>query len=358
MYIYICEFYILCQHGEAFVSCVTCLPLYQSSLRKAVCCGYCLSGCDVMLCLVNRLQISCDVGCDQIRHFLPCVKLCLPRCRKHIRLLSLHACMTSCLLFVFLTWPVLLLGGSTSLCAIFVGMVLAMFAVQVLAGFTMTCNPELVPWEEPAQVISLATGTKCISSGYLSSEGKSLNDCHAEVISRRSLLRFLYAELRKHLSSDAAIRLSSVFIPRDDGCGFRLRDGVRFHLYVSTAPCGDARLFSATEPTVSSADKHPNRQSRGQLRTKMESGDGTNLSKSADTVQTWDRVVAGERLLSMSCSDKLLRWNVLGLQGWNRRSLYQLLAVCHFVLSVDLCGEARVPILTCRMLQHSLSTGQ
>ena len=193
MYIYICEFYILCQHGEAFVSCVTCLPLYQSSLRKAVCCGYCLSGCDVMLCLVNRLQISCDVGCDQIRHFLPCVKHCLPRCRKHIRLLSLHACMTSCLLFVFLTWPVLLLGGSTSLCAIFVGMVLAMFAVQVLAGFTMTCNPELVPWEEPAQVISLATGTKCISGGYLSSEGKSLNDCHAKVISRRSLrfLRFL-----------------------------------------------------------------------------------------------------------------------------------------------------------------------
>ena len=46
-----------------------------------------------------------------------------------------------------------------------------------------------------AQVICVATGTKCINGEYMSDRGLALNDCHAEIVARRSLVRFLYGQL-------------------------------------------------------------------------------------------------------------------------------------------------------------------
>lgn len=82
----------------------------------------------------------------------------------------------------------------------------------------------------------------------------------------------------------------SVFTQRDDGYGFKLKKGVEFHLYINTAPCGDARIFSPHEEN-SPIDKHPNRSSRGQLRTKIESGEGTIPVKATSLIQTWDGII-------------------------------------------------------------------
>lgn len=165
-----------------------------------------------------------------------------------------------------------------------------------------------------AKVISVSTGTKCINGEYMSDRGLALNDCHAEIISRRSLLRFLYAQLELYLNNKEDQK-KSIFQKSERG-GFRLKDTVQFHLYISTSPCGDARIFSPHEPVLEEpADRHPNRKARGQLRTKIESGEGTIPVRSNASIQTWDGVLQGERLLTMSCSDKIARWNVVGIQG-------------------------------------------
>jgi double stranded RNA-specific editase B len=106
-----------------------------------------------------------------------------------------------------------------------------------------------------------------------------------------------------------------------------LKDGVEFHLFVTTAPCGDARIFSLHESSSSSSlasessrerdavDCYRPDSSRGLLRSKIECGMGTVPISSKITVQTFDGVMSGDRLLTMACSDKILRWNVVGLQG-------------------------------------------
>lgn len=63
-----------------------------------------------------------------------------------------------------------------------------------------------------AQVVSLGTGTKCLDLENMSDHGSTLSDCHAEVISRRALVQFLYAQLELLLWYDpTAPNLKSVF---------------------------------------------------------------------------------------------------------------------------------------------------
>ncbi|XP_071320830.1 double-stranded RNA-specific editase 1-like isoform X1 [Trachinotus anak] len=183
---------------------------------------------------------------------------------------------------------------------------------KVLAGVVMTTGKDV----KEAQVICVSTGTKCINGEYMSDRGLALNDCHAEIVARRSLIRYLYSQLDHFLSNNEEEHRKSIFTRCDNRQGFRLKENVQFHLYISTSPCGDARIFSPHEAGVEDqGDRHPNRKARGQLRTKIESGEGTIPVRSSNTIQTWDGVLQGERLLTMSCSDKIARWNVVGFQG-------------------------------------------
>ncbi|XP_031625540.1 double-stranded RNA-specific editase Adar isoform X2 [Contarinia nasturtii] len=197
---------------------------------------------------------------------------------------------------------------------------------KVLAGIVMTENLDL----KTAKVIAVTTGTKCINGEYMSISGTSLNDSHAEIVARRCLMDFCYSQLELHTNASTA--KDSIFVrPSQPDQLYKLRDGIKFHLFINTAPCGDARIFSPHETEIG-VDKHPNRKARGQLRTKIESGEGTIPVKSSDGIQTWDGVMQGQRLLTMSCSDKIARWNVVGVQGALLSSIVQPIYLYSVVL--------------------------
>ena len=167
------------------------------------------------------------------------------------------------------------------------------------------------------QVVSMGSGTRCVEGHKLSLEGQVVNDMHAEVVARRSLRRFFYSELHKFYGEDC----DTIFVSTDGRAA--VKDHIKFHLYISTAPCGDGAQFSRgdgyddqKEPPADGAHNPTmNTKLHGILRTKMEGGEGTIPIDPKAQEQTWDGVMRGERLRTMSCSDKVGRWNVLGLQG-------------------------------------------
>ncbi|NWH35250.1 DSRAD deaminase, partial [Chloropsis hardwickii] len=169
-------------------------------------------------------------------------------------------------------------------------------------------------------VVSIGTGNRCVKGEELSLKGETVNDCHAEIISRRGFVRFLYSELMKYDPSNASSAEESIF-EQAGGKKLKIKSSVTFHLYVSTAPCGDGALFDKSCSDQANEMGQPQHQplfenpKQGKLRTKVENGEGTIPVESSDIVPTWDGIQHGERLRTMSCSDKILRWNILGLQG-------------------------------------------
>ncbi|XP_043116156.1 double-stranded RNA-specific adenosine deaminase isoform X2 [Puntigrus tetrazona] len=122
-------------------------------------------------------------------------------------------------------------------------------------------------------VVSLGTGNRCVKGEELSLRGDTVNDCHAEIISRRGFIRFLYGELMKHWESPGD---ETIFEVADDG-KLKIKSDITFHLYISTAPCGDGALFdkSCSEAAELNGSQHMplfENVKQGKLRTKVENG--------------------------------------------------------------------------------------
>ncbi|PVD33793.1 hypothetical protein C0Q70_05054 [Pomacea canaliculata] len=154
------------------------------------------------------------------------------------------------------------------------------------------------------KVVGLGTGNRCIQYQHLALDGSRVIHSHAEIIARRAFIRYLLKQLAIYKAKEP----HAIFTRSHVTQLLQLRDDVKVHLYISRPPCGDAAAF----PTITN---FPNRmraiRKQGQLRTIIDDGEGaipTDFPLPANAN-------GKERLRVMTCSDKILRWNGLGVQG-------------------------------------------
>ena len=121
------------------------------------------------------------------------------------------------------------------------------------------------PNEEPIlNVVSIGTGTKCITGDQINLKGETLNDCHGEIIACRGFRQYLYEELSKAINRD-----QNTILKQKSKGRFTIQPDVKVYLFVNTAPCGDGRVF-----TLQTQQQGAKNKPAGLLRTKIENGHG------------------------------------------------------------------------------------
>ena len=106
-----------------------------------------------------------------------------------------------------------------------------------------------------AQFVSVGMGKNFIHKENLTCDGTRVLDCHAEVLARRGLKRYILQQILSAKDGEESIASNL------HGWKYAIDSDVKFHLHVSKAPCGGAAL-----PFGSNHSEH--------LRYRKEGGEG------------------------------------------------------------------------------------
>ncbi|WVQ75601.1 hypothetical protein IAR50_005229 [Cryptococcus sp. DSM 104548] len=182
--------------------------------------------------------------------------------------------------------------------------------------------------------ISLGTGVKVLPHARLPPAGDAVHDCHGEILARRGFVRWLIHQAFLVSSTEAsenhAATEEEIFVERTASGQFRMKDGVEVWLYVSALPCGDAStMYTAMHQSQEEASQWsdsprsvnpapslstevsiplPTSSPVGPLR-------GRGIYSHLSSLRTKPGRPDSPPSTSMSCSDKIASWVVLGLQG-------------------------------------------
>jgi hypothetical protein len=202
-------------------------------------------------------------------------------------------------------------------------------------------------------VISLGVGTKMVGEDTINAENREhplagnrfLRDLHAEVLAKRGFQKFLINHLTNLIARrNDGSNESTIFHFDSTNSHLKLKEGVKIHLYSSSQPCGNAciKKWAKIKNSKSSvadpaAVHHPpffvTARSEGQIAPLVKRNNNNNLLLSAKfsfTLSEDSSLLTDEKGREfplgtapvdtglgniMTCSDKIAKWNVLGLQG-------------------------------------------